>query len=61
MADLIDFIRINERIKLFTDECRECECYNCLNMEHEKCRYRCFKRCKNKKYIWKNCSHFLAI
>lgn len=62
MADLIDFIRAEERMKLWTDECRkECECYNCLNMEHEKCKYRCFKNCKKKKNVWKHCKNYLPI
>lgn len=61
MADLIDFIRAEERIKLHSEECRQCECFSCLNGEHEKCRYKCFQRCKKKKQIWIHCKHYESI
>lgn len=59
MSNLLDFIIAEERVKLQSEECKKCECYNCLTMElNEKCKYRCFKRCKNKKQIWSKCSHY---
>lgn len=61
MSSLIDFILAEERIKLYTEECKHCECYDCLNGEHEKCKDRCFKRCKKKKQIWKNCKYYLPL
>lgn len=59
---LVDLYLTEERIKIQSKECEQCQCYTCLiQNEHKNCKERCFKRCKNKKYIWIKCRHYKSI
>ena len=59
---LTDIYFAEQRIKIQTKECEQCQCFSCLNLEkHKNCQERCFKRCKNKRHIWTKCKHYTSI
>jgi len=57
----IDLYIANKHIEIQDEKCNECLCYNCLNLMDDKCKERCFKRCKKNKYPWTKCKHYNSI
>jgi len=59
--NLIDIFIAEEQIKLQDNNCKSCLCFNCLIQFDDKCKDRCFKRCKKNKHPWIKCRYYNPI